>query len=732
MSPPNGISSNQTYTEVNADLRDQFSKEGSKAGVRFTDAKGIYVKNSRNDLSRGGAAQLNRRLGKFSAAVDKLKEAINREYEDWNVNGAKMGDYVFAHLLKDRADARLNENDLNKIDKLIDDGIIDASTKSCDLERMTMVADRRDLFRAFREDPKDAAAIERAKGWRKLVDGNHKLREAITADLREAGFDGVPEDEARNIVSGLTLSCSGITPETLEAAQTRLAAYGAGCENLQKLGDLAELESNLSVNADLLDQLNAAVERGLKANSFHDDRGMIQNAVDGSRTLLRAAKRIDIEGKLGDADIREALVDNAKTNLQQIADAGRHLQTGDGASAHANAQMALLLEKHAGVTYDLLRAMLTPEQRDDSSVVDRLWPSGAGGKAALKSAVIDRSLQTGSTTPRILFSNMRKGGGAAERLGSLIRGYDEKLHTLGDKLKEFVRNPSADRLTTLWHVVDAALKLNARLKGVFASHDRLGRRDGGVLSPQQSKLLSSQRTALHRLSAAAAQTRSEEVQPKPARANDPPENADFEQKAPRPRSTLADIAAVMEDEEVVAYEEDADLAIGVSDSNRLNAYTNESAVCAIEIRAFNNSIRKVLIENKMNDGVDGLRTAIDASDTALEIAADFDQQQTTDLRRTTIDSLKTSRDSLAAWRLALDDLELGGALKNLKDLLNEQEAATERLVEILEKLALLRGDTGAAENAIPDEDADNEDMDVATGMEDDFNTYQNTPRGNSA
>ena len=109
-----------SYTDIRNQLHRAYQKKGANARVRFVEGHGLYIKNEKADWRKSFDSDDDKkaRQAKFDGALEKLAEAIDREYDGWKVGELSMGQHVMRHLAKPSDGDGLEKNPLEQSDSL--------------------------------------------------------------------------------------------------------------------------------------------------------------------------------------------------------------------------------------------------------------------------------------------------------------------------------------------------------------------------------------------------------------------------------------------------------------------------------------------------------------------------------------------------------------------------------------------------------------------------------------
>ncbi|MEM9617983.1 MAG: hypothetical protein AAF936_08490 [Pseudomonadota bacterium] len=500
-----GIDPKQTYTDISAELRDQFSKKGKHAGIRFTDAKGLYVKNSQNDMKRNWMGQLKKRIKKFDDAGTQIREAINREYRDWDVGGEQMGDYVFRRLGLVHLVKRLDGNDLKKIDELIKQGVLEAAELKSNMEMFRMQDHRNKIFERLEQDPGDYENRIRAAGWSKIVEGSRLLRKAISADLQASRVGGDPDREAAFFMETEQLGQAGLTTATLMKTIGAMKTDGYSVANLLKLTDLINLERNITVNVDQLRDVNARIKTAIGRNGSilsSNDQQKLLNAIAENERILNDAEDFNDRGALDDLKTRNRLSQRLTGAFNEISRLRTQMAPNDALATSGVRQVTALLDKHAAATHDLALALLDKTSRDSLSARARAFHCPSHGIFTFK--YFDTSpLSEDLHPPETLFSSKHAVRRSFNMLAELTKLYNRALHAVRLALDAVGTNPSAGNLHELSRRLDNANVLSDHIMRMIGGINRNRRKDRRSGHDAQTALVQSQRNVLQSLRVAA-------------------------------------------------------------------------------------------------------------------------------------------------------------------------------------------------------------------------------------
>ncbi|MEM9840707.1 MAG: hypothetical protein AAF830_16355, partial [Pseudomonadota bacterium] len=182
----------QSFTQLRDQLLDKFH-DHQKKGRNTTDAirfdKGqLYVKKG---VTNGwaGTTKIKVRDKKYKAAVDTLKQAINKEFGSMKINGQPIGDAVFQRLGKmDKIDYHALNEITQELTKVLGQAAQDRTGFG---RRRAQQASN--LFGRAQDDKFDVAN-KTLPNWKRIVSMHSQIREMIIKDLRET-YPGMFEDD---------------------------------------------------------------------------------------------------------------------------------------------------------------------------------------------------------------------------------------------------------------------------------------------------------------------------------------------------------------------------------------------------------------------------------------------------------------------------------------------------------------------------------------------------------
>ena len=279
----NYIDHERSYTDIRNDLHYAYRKKGASAGIRFEAGRGLFLLNAKGKFRSwfDREADRKRRRDVFENAGKTLKNAINREYKGWKVNGQGLGDYVFTNLSTEFG-ARLDLAAIERIDELIQQGMAVSARqqKALDPHLSHLVAHHKHIFAALQSARQEEASrtfyqrwkarlsgddniqqlADHAAQWRITVAGSHLLLSALAADLEDNGVE--PRQcykAAAHILRDLHILRKGLTQEGHCKLIEYLANQGIDHVNVRKLKGHVFLKQNLAVSARQLRELNAQI-----------------------------------------------------------------------------------------------------------------------------------------------------------------------------------------------------------------------------------------------------------------------------------------------------------------------------------------------------------------------------------------------------------------------------------------------------------------------------------------
>ena len=490
------INEDKSYTEIRDELHRAYREKGAGAGVRFDHGRGLYIKNAKPGWRKffDTAADEQARLDKFQGAAEKLKAAINREYKTWKVNGEEMGEYVFRNLAGYFDGKRLNSDDLDKIDRLIAEGMEASATVQAGAprHRVQEAADRNAIF----EELKNARAVqasqswmqrfwarcvgddsvqhavnraaERAHNWRAIVHGNRKLCKALADDIEASGYGGDAQQAARQILQDEGLTRTGLTLKSYQRLMHVMKKKRGRLENLQRLEPYVNLTQNAATNIERLRQLNASIEYLLHTTDFgYLNQSILREIQQSSEVVSEAAENLSL-GRLSRTRHRNDLYEKLQRRFDLL---GRERQSLTVAQAPAGEvrRLAALLDEHLAVTHDLALALRQPEN-DGLLRHAKAFCLPAHAEASGVAAVDGGALGAPLPQPKELF----KSGDPSAAVVSPETEYNGACSDVVHALDRYNSSPSKSRLETLRQKATKASQLNDHLVVAFGRYGVLG------------------------------------------------------------------------------------------------------------------------------------------------------------------------------------------------------------------------------------------------------------------
>lgn len=537
----------RSYTDIRNQLHRAYQKKGANARIRFVEGRGLYIKNEKADWRKSFDSDddKNERQAKFESAKEQLKEAINREYDGWKVDGISMGQHVVNNLTMPPDGDGLDEKALKDIDALIAEGMKSAAADlgqtaqdqsprrvSASKEargRIQEARARNDIFeelksaqdqeasrnwaqrwwaRHFGDNHEQLAvdrAFERARNWRALVHGNRLLSEAIAEDLKASGYPGDPQTAADDMLKDLGLLRSGLTPKGRDEVLGYLIAKGYAASNVQELGAYADLTQNAKINIDRLRRLNGGIDQLNRTVDFGAANNDIIIALNASDDALKEAASDLSAGRLSQVHHIENLYEELRKSFRRLCEARQSLgSTRTPKNAQALDRITALIDEHLAVTHDLASAVLKVN-KDNVENHDENFRLPIESDVDVILSVDANPLIAGLPRPQTLFqSTARKTNGEAMPEADYNKKCQRALNAF-NSYKRTVSGPRTDEklkyLGKLRRRVDEASRLNDQCVITSARQGALG----GSAHASVNNHLHAQRGALHVLKLISAQ-----------------------------------------------------------------------------------------------------------------------------------------------------------------------------------------------------------------------------------
>ena len=550
------INEKSSYTDIRNGLHRAFREKGASAGVRFKDGQGLYVLERKSWLRRQFDTQddVARRQLRFSDAKDKIIEAIDREYQGWEVDGQRLSSHVMGNLRRRFKGNRLDEHALKIIDHLIEKGMERA--KEVPLQEPTSEADerrqwekrqwivdakfdRQRIFSHLEEARRKEAErnwlqrqwakwsgdhvvdrlADRAANWRNITNGNRLLRAAIVQDLWASGHPGNLREEARSIIKQLGLRQTGLTPKSRTEVINCLRDRKCRTDHLENLGDYVRLKQNLAVNSDQLRQINAGIEKvqrerlgdsiDSKANT-----DPVLHAVRQNEELLRVMLDSHDYGELEDPHRRDFFYEQLRVSNELLNDLRSKIDTTDPYVSDLDCTLAALLEEYMAASYDLALALCDSNERGEhGGLIPFHLPSSLGRDPL---ADINRDpLADQLPSPKVLFRSEDRGGRVVvtrEKIRSEGRNgkpvetmeqtYNKKCTEVVETMIAYDRTRIARDHQRLCRALNTAGQLNDDLTRQYTHQSALG----GKAHAQMLDRLGAQRRTLQRIQLALIQS----------------------------------------------------------------------------------------------------------------------------------------------------------------------------------------------------------------------------------
>ncbi len=533
------IDASQNFSEIAAQLHEQFEKEGAGAGVRL-DGKGLYVKGKSEFVDKhiGLPGQLKARHEKFHNAAQSLSDAIDREYQGVLVDGKTMSEYVFGDMLSDGGIHRLDEEALFNLEFKLQEGLKEAYAEaltSGDQRTVELLDDRRQYLDAVLAQTGDYAEVQRATGWREAVVGYNALRDALAESLEQAtsplveNLLDIPEfaedvdeplgdfylsaaDDILADIGGRRLGLNEVSVNKLMASlgehpEHRLNDNQAAFQLADTLRDKIRMNNSVNVTGKHLSDLNDELKGMMDASA------PLQKAVTENKNLLQALELLKVEGKIFDPGTAEALSERLQTNAIQIFELrDTHLENslvrigGDDNPAMARGINEMIGELVVG-THDLAKSLLSENDRNDPQV-----GFSATGAVGVKSDVLqqdfvlnsfdaDEALGARLGMVTSLYRNPASQGAAdTAAFGQAVDAHNENLNLVTYFYNEYLANPSMETLDDFRGMLDSALgsyyDLSANLEKIGQSKLQ----SAGELADGEADTLREQGMALQKLS----------------------------------------------------------------------------------------------------------------------------------------------------------------------------------------------------------------------------------------
>ncbi len=249
---PGKIDPGQSYTAIRQQVYQQSS--GNKAGktaLRFTDAKGLYVK--QGITNRWGNSAV--RNAKFEDAITVVRNSLNREFGHLRVSagqnggkGQQIGDFIMSRLGKENFGDKLTVSDLRQIDALLGSVLSQSATiaKHQGHDLQARLTDHAESMLGNAVGGGSHTKNAQLARWKPTVTGFEALRQAVVKDLKQANpslynavGDKAAEDDADRFLQNAGVRpSSGLNAANIERLREKFRKdYQSDAPNVTGLHD---------------------------------------------------------------------------------------------------------------------------------------------------------------------------------------------------------------------------------------------------------------------------------------------------------------------------------------------------------------------------------------------------------------------------------------------------------------------------------------------------------------
>jgi hypothetical protein len=351
------------------------------------------------------------------------------------------------------------------------------------------------LLAEVRAQPKAASARQIGAGWRRIIEGNHQLREAITNDLVRLGYSREEAlAEAHDFLKSNSLARHGLTASTVKSAAMFVEFMGnekakesalKDAVNVNGLMRHVEMELSLAKNLSMLALYTNSLAGVLDGNSNWPEN-VPEHTLQQARTLSENAAKIANDmlarGQLTDAD-KDLLHDVFRNCAKELAtlpapDAGK-------------STVQLL----AALSHETAMSMLSPEQRTDQKYITGFDDTMSDPEQELASYLQNwKEADQGWEMPKTLYKKSasfdfdRVDEFSRRAFGkSVAAEYDHCLREVQTLLTKFCTAEEEHKGACLDSLREAAGKATAAHRSLDANLTRLDRAAGRAVTEEHGQ-----------------------------------------------------------------------------------------------------------------------------------------------------------------------------------------------------------------------------------------------------
>ncbi|MEM9617988.1 MAG: hypothetical protein AAF936_08520 [Pseudomonadota bacterium] len=506
---------NQTFSQIVKNLEPQMKKGGNGAYLRFTGAKGLYVKKGIDNRLFGDWIIRN---NKFLDAASVIRDAIDRERQGIIVEGVSLGEYVVRTIMKEHPkEHRLTVGDLKKATQYIETGV-----------KRGKRIDRAYRRRGPNVGVTGASTSRTAPSMGAINKGRERMRRAVIADLEAhfgpsaqeidnedsydddafhnsesfGSFNDGPRNSATNAkkMAGSYMATldhtGGLCEANLINLMDQFQKANIPHHNIAKLVDLTDLQRKIDVSGERLNEACHKLEAvRLNGKGAEDNARSLRDAIAKSRRLVHRMKNLPFPDGLERE--RNTLFESLKENYAGF----RGILYFVRASDPENKDAIKALERATLETYDLAHACLSRADRNSGASAvtepfhwDRDLKSDKNFTEVIK-GFDDAAINEPVSVPKTLYKihDTRK----TMLLRHIVDAYNSALQIVKKAHADFMKAPTKDNLDELHISLETANRDNDRvLEGVARAGKIYGERRVPKAFLEQSDKLKRQRREL--------------------------------------------------------------------------------------------------------------------------------------------------------------------------------------------------------------------------------------------
>ncbi|MEM9961400.1 MAG: hypothetical protein AAF882_10185 [Pseudomonadota bacterium] len=491
------IDANQGYTHIRAELYKSTNKENTD-GIRFTDGKNLYVKNSVKHRLFGNRSV---RKAKYQQAVGKIKDAIEREFPGVKIAGKSLAEHAFGRLKDPK---KLKMSDLRELDQAIADGL-EIWAKGREFHGHTDDAARTRMVMHLFDHAAGGQSSKVNKlltSWPKLTTGLQMMHNQVRRALKQAKpgvYRNNPKELDRH--ADFLMYKAGVQPRfgfsvgNIQRLKNKFKAEGLPLKEINWLRDFHDTSIKVLTEAPALQDsartLAGMADKIIKSRPIHGRFGAFRARNDRADRLLDIAR----DSAKHAADLKKSMNNHGiggqqervrlLAGLANCANAAQELaaklprNTGDVSNRYGEGKFEdmpavkqafyrgkieerKVLERHAALCMDLAQGLVSSKDRGDITATNLIRPKLAGdsGLEQVDPKIFDAEVKV----PETLFQRKStKHPLVRHTLKELTLQFKDERRQLSEALTTWQKTRDPRALAALSNHIERASVLSDRL-----------------------------------------------------------------------------------------------------------------------------------------------------------------------------------------------------------------------------------------------------------------------------